>query len=97
MYDDGMISACDIQAPEKVIRSHIRRTPVLACDGAYFGLTAQPLTLKLELLQHAGSFKTRGAFTNLLTAVSGSNHGAAVAYSLRCRCDLNAGATHRGV
>ena len=58
--------------------------------GADFGLPAFPLTLKLELFQHAGSFKTRGAFTNLLTraipaagvvAASGGNHGAAVAYA----------------
>jgi threonine dehydratase len=48
------------------------------------------LALKLESLQHAGSFKARGAFTNLLTrnvprtgvvAASGGNHGAAVAYA----------------
>src|SRR5919199_5352820 len=48
------------------------------------------VTLKLELLQHAGSFKTRGAFANLLSrkipkagvvAASGGNHGAAVAYA----------------
>jgi threonine dehydratase len=52
------------------------------------------LTFKLELLQHAGSFKTRGAFANLLTrripavgvvAASGGNHGAAVAYAARQR------------
>ena len=58
--------------------------------GADLGLPAFPLTLKLELFQHAGSFKTRGAFANLLTraipaagvvAASGSNHGAAVAYA----------------
>src|SRR5260370_1054204 len=63
--------------------------------GADFGLPAFPLTLKLELFQHAGSFKTRGAFANLLTrpipaagvvAASGGNHGAAVAYAaLRLR------------
>jgi threonine dehydratase len=50
------------------------------------------LTFKLEHLQHAGSFKTRGAFTNLLSrevpaagvvAASGGNHGAAVAYAAR--------------
>lgn len=48
------------------------------------------LSLKLELLQHSGSFKARGAFANLLTrevpatgvvAASGGNHGAAVAYA----------------
>lgn len=58
--------------------------------GADFGLPAFPLTLKLELFQHAGSFKTRGAFANLLSraipaagvvAASGGNHGAAVAYA----------------
>ena len=85
-----MIVTDDIQAAERLIRPHIRRTPVLTCDGADFGLAAQPLTLKLELLQHAGSFKARGAFTNLLArdvprvgvvAASGGNHGAAVAYA----------------
>ena len=58
--------------------------------GADFGLPAFSLTLKLELFQHAGSFKTRGAFANLLSraipaagvvAASGGNHGAAVAYA----------------
>jgi threonine dehydratase len=75
-----------------VIRPHIRRTPVLEVDPADFGLAAASLTFKLELLQHAGSFKTRGAFTNLLTrpippsgvvAASGGNHGVAVAYAAR--------------
>src|SRR5258705_2860028 len=75
---------------EKLIRPHIRRTPVVAVDGAEFGLPAHTLTLKLELLQHSGSFKARGAFANLLTrdvpkagvvAASGGNHGAAVAYA----------------
>jgi threonine dehydratase len=75
---------------EKLIRPHIRRTPVVAVDGAEFGVPAHTLTLKLELLQHSGSFKARGAFANLLTrdvpkagvvAASGGNHGAAVAYA----------------
>lgn len=65
----------------------VRRTPVI--DVALPNLD-NPLTLKLEMLQHAGSFKTRGAFANLLgntaaarrgvTAASGGNHGAAVAF-----------------
>ena len=51
-----------------------------------------PLVLKLELMQHTGSFKTRGAFSNLLTravpaagvvAASGGNHGVAVAYAAK--------------
>ncbi|HET9096234.1 MAG TPA: threonine/serine dehydratase [Candidatus Baltobacteraceae bacterium] len=65
----------------QVIAPYIRRTPVIDLDG---------VALKLELLQHAGSFKTRGAFANLLlrevpqsgvVAASGGNHGAAVAYA----------------
>jgi threonine dehydratase len=74
----------------QLIRPYIRRTPVIEIDGADFGLRGIPLTLKLELLQHTGSFKTRGAFANLLmrevpaagvVAASGGNHGAAVAYA----------------
>ena len=72
------------------IRDHVRLTPILSASGADLGLAPFPLTLKLELFQHAGSFKTRGAFTNLLSrtipaagvvAASGGNHGAAVAYT----------------
>jgi len=74
----------------QVIRPWIRRTPVVEVGGGDFGLDTGSLWLKLELLQHTGSFKTRGAFTNLLTrevppagvvAASGGNHGAAVAYA----------------
>jgi threonine dehydratase len=73
-----------------LIRPHVRRTPVISVDLADFGLEPGPLLLKLEMLQHAGSFKTRGAFANLLlkdvpeagvVAASGGNHGAAVAYA----------------
>jgi len=79
-----------IAAAEKVIRLHIRRTPILEVSGSDFGLDSISLIFKLEFLQHAGSFKTRGAFTNLLTrdvpkagvvAASGGNHGVAVAYA----------------
>ena len=75
---------------ERVIRPHVRRTPVLAVRAEDFGLARGELSFKLELLQHAGSFKARGAFANLLTrevphagvvAASGGNHGAAVAYA----------------
>jgi len=74
----------------QAIRPHIRRTPVVEANGADFGLSGVRLVLKLELLQHAGSFKSRGAFTNLLlrdippagvVAASGGNHGAAVAFA----------------
>jgi threonine dehydratase len=81
-----------ISAVESRIRPYIRRTPVLGLGGVDLGLDPFPLTLKLELLQHAGSFKARGAFANLLlraippagvVAASGGNHGAAVAYAAR--------------
>jgi threonine dehydratase len=73
-----------------LIAPYVRVTPVMETSGADFGRDAFPLAFKLELFQHAGSFKTRGAFTNLLTrpvpaagvvAASGGNHGAAVAYA----------------
>jgi threonine dehydratase len=79
-----------IAATEAVIRPYVRRTPLLAADLADFGLPPLPITFKLELLQHSGSFKARGAFANLLlrkvpaagvVAASGGNHGAAVAYA----------------
>ena len=79
-----------IAATERLIRPHIRRTPVIEADGADFGLDSIRLSFKLELLQHSGSFKARGAFANLLmrkvppagvVAASGGNHGAAVAYA----------------
>src|SRR4051794_16603182 len=85
-----VIDRAAITAIERTIRPHVRTTPVIAVDGADLGLAGVPLTLKLELLQHAGSFKSRGAFTNLLTravpkagvaAASGGNHGAAIAYA----------------
>lgn len=75
-----------------LIRPHIRRTPTMAVDPADFGLNAAKLTLKLELFQHTGSFKPRGAFTSLLmrdvppagvVAASGGNHGAAVAFAAK--------------
>ena len=87
---DDAITPQAIARCEQVIRPYIRRTPVIAVDGSEFGAPAGPLTLKLELLQHSGVFKARGAFSNLLTreipaagivAASGGNHGAAVAYA----------------
>src|SRR6187455_1706145 len=81
----------DIHAAHARIRPHVRRTPVIRVDAQDFGVTlTHPLALKLEFLQHTGSFKPRGAFNNLLSrtlpaagvaAASGGNHGAAVAYA----------------
>jgi threonine dehydratase len=84
------VNAERIKETYRLIAPHIRRTPVISLTGADFALADFPLTLKLELTQHAGSFKTRGAFANLLlrsvpavgvAAASGGNHGAAVAYA----------------
>lgn len=86
----SIIDRDHIAETEKLIRPHVRWTPIVKIDAADFGLAATRLSFKLELLQHAGSFKTRGAFANLLTrkippagvvAASGGNHGAAVAYA----------------
>ncbi len=87
---DDLITRERIAAVERLIRPYIRHTPSLRVDLADFGLAARPAELKLEFLQHSGSFKARGAFANLLTrtvppagvvAASGGNHGAAVAYA----------------
>ena len=91
-----MISRDDIQRTYQTILPYIRRTPVIGVDlGDLDESSAAPqaersVTLKLEQLQRAGSFKTRGAFANLLcrdvpgagvVAASGGNHGVAVAYA----------------
>ena len=79
-----------IATTERLIRPYIRRTPVVEVDAADFSLSASAICFKLELLQHSGSFKVRGAFANLLmrkvppvgvVAASGGNHGVAVAYA----------------
>ncbi|MBZ5536287.1 MAG: threonine/serine dehydratase [Acidobacteriia bacterium] len=80
----------EIRSVEHLIRPHIRRTPAMEISGAEVGLAPNPVVLKLELFQHTGSFKVRGAFTNMLrrevppagvVAASGGNHGVAVAYA----------------
>jgi threonine dehydratase len=86
-----MIGQNDIRAAYARIKPHVRRTPVIRSGAGDFGVTlANPLTFKLEFLQHTGTFKPRGAFNNLLSrsvpaagvaAASGGNHGAAVAYA----------------
>lgn len=88
--DASALEASAIAAAAGRIGPHVRRTPVIEVDGADFGIPGVRLAFKLEYLQHAGSFKTRGAFNSLLTraipaagvvAASGGNHGAAVAYA----------------
>jgi threonine dehydratase len=84
------IDRAAIEKTHALIRPRVRLTPVLETSGADLGMPPFPLTLKLELMQHSGSFKARGAFTNLMTraipaagvvAASGGNHGVAVAYA----------------
>jgi threonine dehydratase len=79
-----------ISHAERLIRPHVRRTPLMEIHGHELGLGDFPVVLKLELFQHSGSFKPRGAFTNMLmrevpkvgvVAATGGNHGAAVAYA----------------
>ena len=86
----AIFSREQILATDELIAGHIRRTPVIEVERTDFGLPPGMIGLKLESLQHAGSFKTRGAFSHLLTravpaagvvAASGGNHGAAVAYA----------------
>lgn len=82
------VSLDDVQRAAERIAGRVRRTPVIS--------VAPRLTFKLELLQHTGSFKPRGAFNRLLTAkdsgeltgqgivaASGGNHGLAAAYAAR--------------
>ena len=92
-----MISRDEIRGTYDIIRPYIRRTPVVQLDLADLDPASgevPDVTLKLEQLQCAGSFKARGAFANLLlrnvppagvVAASGGNHGVAVAYAAHRR------------
>ena len=83
------VGRADVRTAARRIAPYVRRTPVVVLDGARVGLP-HDVVLKLESLQHSGSFKVRGAFNTLLSApvpaagviaASGGNHGAAVAYA----------------
>ena len=85
----GVLSRHDIEAAAEQIEGRVRRTPAIHLEKAAFGLDAE-ISLKLELFQHTGSFKPRGAFNRILSAevppagvitASGGNHGQAVAYA----------------
>ncbi|MGH8940262.1 MAG: pyridoxal-phosphate dependent enzyme, partial [Actinomycetes bacterium] len=84
-----VVSRADVEAAADRIVGRVRRTPVVEPGPGAFGLATR-LTVKLELLQHTGSFKVRGAFNRLMTAplppagviaASGGNHGLAVAHA----------------
>ena len=81
----------DVLAAARRIGGAIRQTPVLAVDPTELG-TPGRCWLKLELVQHSGSFKARGALNAVLQGpvpdggvlgASGGNHGAAVAWAAR--------------
>lgn len=85
------ISRVEIQDAARRISRQVRRTPCIALEDGAFAVDAR-IFLKLESLQHTGSFKPRGAFNCILSsqvpkagviAASGGNHGAAVAYAAR--------------
>ncbi|WP_435282844.1 threonine/serine dehydratase [Streptomyces koelreuteriae] len=84
-----MIGISEIETAAGRIAGHVVRTPTVPSPGLS-ELLGVPVTAKLELLQHTGSFKARGATAKLLSlgeaeraagvvAVSGGNHGIAVA------------------
>ena len=81
----------DVEAAAFRLGAAIRRTPVLELDLREHGVDAE-VFLKLELTQHAGSFKARGALNAVLSlpasatgvcAASGGNHAGAVAWAAR--------------
>lgn len=83
------VTAERVEQAAAVLDGRVRTTPILTLDGAEFGVEAT-VTLKLEHLQHSGTFKARGALHFLLaneisaagvTAASGGNHGVAVAWA----------------
>jgi threonine dehydratase len=87
-HDEPPIGRAEILAAYGLIAPYVRRTPILEAASPVAG--APSIAMKLEFLQHTGSFKARGAFNNLLTrpappngcaTASGGNHGAAVAYA----------------
>lgn len=85
-----MTTRDDVEAAAERLGGRVRRTPAVVLDSGPFG---SPVALKLELLQHTGSFKARGMLNRLLAAdlpagsrvvgASGGNAGLAVAYAAR--------------
>ena len=91
-----MITSSDVRAAAARLEGHIRTTPLIEADQREFPPAAR-VWLKLEQLQHSGSFKVRGAFNRILSAAeqgmlpsagavaaSGGNAGLAVAYAAAC-------------
>jgi threonine dehydratase len=87
----AVVTPADIEGAAARIADHVRRTPSMRLEADALGLPGR-ISLKLELFQHTGSFKPRGAFHRILRAdvpdagvitASGGNHGQAVAYAAR--------------
>lgn len=83
------VSSTEIEAAAVRVASYIRRTPIIELEYGTWDIPAR-IVLKLEQLQHTGSFKPRGTFNRMLSqslptagviAASGGNHGVAVAYA----------------
>jgi threonine dehydratase len=83
----------DVESAAAVLGEKVRHTPTLVLHGDELGVPYR-VALKLELLQHTGSFKARGALNSVMrastapgedsrgvAAASGGNHGAAVAWA----------------
>jgi threonine dehydratase len=89
---DPLVTPDQIEAARARVSPYIRRTPIISTRPGELGLS-HGVALKLELLQHTGSFKARGAFNRVLAAdsvpdvgliaASGGNHGAAVAFAAK--------------
>ncbi len=87
------MTRAEVEAAATALAGRVRTTPTLTLPGAEFGVDAEletKVTLKLEFLQHSGTFKARGALHFLstndiasagVTAASGGNHGVAVAWA----------------
>ncbi|TMR40587.1 threonine/serine dehydratase [Actinomadura geliboluensis] len=88
-----MIAESDVRAAARRVAGRVRRTPLIEVDPAPLA-PAGRMWLKLELAQHTGSFKARGAFNHVLAArdagrlpragvvaASGGNAGLAFAYA----------------
>ena len=84
------VTLADIQAAAEALRGHIVRTPTVPAPALSAELGCE-LWLKLETLQHTGSFKTRGAFVKIrsltpaqqragVIAMSAGNHAQGVAF-----------------
>jgi len=89
----------DIQAVAAKLNCHVQHTPTINYAGAPLdGHANTEIFIKLELFQHAGSFKARGALNTIMsltdssqgvTAFSAGNHAIAVAYAAK-QCGVSA-------